>query len=236
MNKNIILILILVVLLGGSWILYVKQAGMHQEAIEKERAQSKEWERNLEQAESENAQLRKQAERTAQEEAKARKQAEEAERMAKLKAEEEHWEREQRVAELNERLIQEADERRLAEAALRDLANRMKKLSSSYAEAQAKLEELEKARANIGSNIEKIDELENLKGVLAKKDEELANMKRKQEDLQLQYEEALERQIATGEEIIRESSKSDKPGDLLTLIGALLEALGLKPSKAKVEP
>ncbi len=219
MSKNIILIVILVVLLGVSWTLYVKQAGKRQEAIERERAQSEEWERHLEQTANENAELREQAE--------------EAKRMAELKVQEEQQEGERRVAELNERLIQEADERRLAEAALRDLAERMKGLDDSYAEAQENLRKLVEARAGFGRKDEEITELEDLKGVLAKKDQELAGLRRKQKELEQHYQEALERQIATGEEIIRESSKSDKPGDLLTLIGALLEALGLKPSKSK---
>ena len=233
MRSSAKVILALVLIAAASSGLYIWQSGRHQKALDRERVQSEEWERQLERAANENADLLEKAERNVEREAEARRQAEDARRMAELKAKEEEERRQKRITELNERLIEEADERRKAEASLVELAEKMKALEAAQIEAQEKLSMLAETYEGGEDIAGSLEQLERIREELKNKEQVLAQMASDKRELEERYEEALQRQIATGEEIIRESSKGDRPADLLSLIRALLEALGIKKGNKK---
>ena len=128
MAKNIIFIVIVLVVAGGAWVVYQKQADQYGDELAEEQALSQEWERKLEDATNQNAELKELAERIAKQETKGRIQAEEARNMAELRAQKAEEERRIRIAELRERLMQEAEERRKAEKAMLEVAEKVKPL------------------------------------------------------------------------------------------------------------
>ena len=222
------LIVLIVIILGG---LYLWQSRRHEDALAQEREQMEQRQRELEEAANENVELRRQAEEIAAREEAIRVQAiqaEEAKRMAEITAEKAEQERQKRIDELSERLVREANERRKAEEALAELKEKSRALEVAQAEAQEKLLALEAARAESDDHAAAMEQLEMVKTALRDREGEIAQLRLQQDELEKRYQAALQRQIATGEEIIRESSKGDRPADLLSLIRALLEALGIK--------
>ena len=139
MSRNIISVIVVLILLTGGWIGFVVQKQRHEETMESERSRAEEWALRLENATNQNAELREQAERTAAAEVSARKRAEEAKRLAELKVREEEEKRKQRIAELNERLLKEAEDRRRAEDAMNTLSAKMQQLAKAQATAEERL-------------------------------------------------------------------------------------------------
>lgn len=231
------LVVLIVIIVGG---LYLWQSQRHEEAIAQEREHVEERERKLEKVVIENVELRRRAEEIAAQGKASRAQAvqaEEAKRMAELTAEKTEQERQKRIDELSERLVKEADERRKAEATLVDLKEKLQALGLAQMEAREKLLALEAARTEteVEDRTDAMKQLERVKSSLRDRESEIAQLRMEQKNLEKRYEEALRRQISTGEEIIRESSKGDRPVDLISLIRALLEALGIKKNVGERE-
>ena len=227
MAKNIIFIVIVLVVAGGAWVVYQKQADQYGEVLAEEQALSQEWERKLEDATNQNAELKELAERIAKQESEGRIQAEEARNMAELRAQKAEEERRIRIAELRERLMQEAEERREAEKAMLEVAEKVKALEAAQRESQKQLLALSEARAQTGEDPEVLAELERVKQELKAKEGNLAMLARQQADLQSKYQAALARQSQTASAIIKEGRTAGETKDLLDLIADLLEAIGL---------
>ncbi len=231
MAKNIIFIVILLAVAGGAWVVYQKQADQHGEELAGEQAMSEEWERKLEDATNQNADLKDMAERIAKQETEGRLQAEEARNMAELRAQKAEEERRIRIAELKDRLMQETEERRKAEKAMLEVAEKVKALEAAQRESQNQLLALSEARAQSEEDPEVLAELERVKQELKAKEDNLAMLARQQADLQSRYQAALDRQSQTAGAIIKEGRTAGERRDLLELITDLLQAIGLLPEK-----
>ncbi len=227
MAKNIIFIVIVFVVAGAAWVVYQKQADQHGEKLAEEQALSQEWERKLEDATNQNAELKDLAERIAKQEVEGRLQAEEAAKMAELRAQNAEEERRIRIAELRDRLMQEAEIRRKAEKAMLEVAEKVKALEAAQKESQKQLLALSEARAQSEEDPEVLAELERVKQELKAKESNLAMLAQQQAELQLKYQAALTRQSRTASAIIKEGRTAGETKDLLDLIADLLEALGL---------
>jgi len=136
------------------------------------------------------------------------REAMEARQMAEALAEQERREREKLVADLNERLKQEARERAGAEAAQRELEQRMEDLAAAQREAQAALAMLESARQT--PTEQRPEEVELQKKLEAQR-MQLASLER--ENLALKQRQQLleQRQIATEEAIVSAGGQIDIP-------------------------
>ncbi len=236
MANNIIFIVILFIVIllavaGGAWVVYQKQADQHGEELAGEQAMSEEWERKLEDATNQNADLKDMAERIAKQETEGRLQAEEARNMAELRAQKAEEERRIRIAELKDRLMQETEERRKAEKAMLEVAEKVKALEAAQRESQNQLLALSEARAQSEEDPEVLAELERVKQELKAKEDNLAMLARQQADLQSRYQAALDRQSQTAGAIIKEGRTAGERRDLLELITDLLQAIGLLPEK-----
>jgi len=227
MVKNIIFFVVILILAGGFWVIYQKQVDQNADNLAEEKALSEDWERKLENATNQNAELKELAERIAKQEADGRVKAEEARRMVELKAQKDEEERLKRIAELKERLVQEAGERRKAEQAMMEIAEKVKALEAAQRESQRKLLALTKAKARDVKDPEVLAELERVKQELQAKEGNLVMLAQQQVALQAKYEAALARQSKTASAIIREGRTAGETRDLLDLIADLLKAIGL---------
>ncbi len=232
MAKNIVFIVIILVVAGGSWAVYQNQVQKHEDELAQEKALSQEWESKLENATNQNAELKDLAERIAKQEAEGRAKAEESQRMVELKAQKAEEERQQRIEELKERLGREADERRKAEQAMLQVAEKVKALEAAQLESQKQLLALTEARVEAGKDPASLAELERVKQELQAKEDNLVLLAQQQAELRLKYQAALARQSKTAGAIIKEGRTPGETKDLLQLITDLLEAIGLIHSES----
>ena len=162
-------------------------------------------------------------ERIAAAEASARKRAEEAKRLAELKLREEEEKRKQRIAELNERLLQEAEDRRRAEDAMNTLSAKMQQLAKAQATAEDRLAALATASEYGGEETQPNAEVEKLRAELREKEASLKRLAMERREMEERYQDALARQSATATEIIEEGRGTKSGRDLLTYIVDLIE-------------
>jgi dTMP kinase len=202
MNKFYVPIVILAILaLAGFGLYFSNKSKMaEQDAINSERiAQLSEEQEKLLAIEQG---LREEQARTAE----LARQAEEARLMAEAQAEKERLEREKLVAELNERLMREAAERKQAEEAQLALAARMKELEEAQAEAQASLAALEAEQAAPVDS-----EATALKSKIQAQEEALVALSAENEVLKERQQLLEQQQVATEEAIVSAGGRVSIP-------------------------
>ena len=132
----------------------------------------------------------------------------EAQRMIEEKNQRQEEERRWQLAELNERLAQEAKEREMAEKQLEELNKKMAAMQEAQEEAKEKVKALEEARAE---NTED-PKVEELLASLQQKNKEMQRLAEQQQALEQQRSAALQRQIEMEEKIIDSGGTIQIPG------------------------
>jgi hypothetical protein len=196
MQKSLPIIVLLALLaLAGFILFFVNQSRLSdQESLVQEQMMAfQEEQQRL--AEIEQSLLKEKAESD-----RLAREALEARQMAEALAEEERRERERLIVELNERLKQEARERAEAEAAQRDLEQRMEALYTAQQEAQAALAMLQSQRQASAEGEEPEQEAE-LRQKLQDQQSQLAALETENQALKERQQLLESRQIATEEAI-----------------------------------
>ena len=155
--------------------------------------------------------------------------------MAEEKVREEEEKRRRRIAEMSERLEREAEERKLAEAALANLDEVIRDLELVQERSEEKLQMLAETREQTSdeTTTDYDNALESAHAQLAAKEAEIRRLASEQQKLKRAYRNSLARESQTTEAIVREAAGDGKNKNLIEIIGGVLVKVGLLPESKK---
>ena len=223
MNKYVVTIIVLLIASAAGFLF---QQDRHRRALEDERSAVMELQSQIKQFAEENVDLHQQsiaAQREAEAASQAHEriiQAEDARVMNERRTKEEQREHRKQVTELLERLTQEAKIRKISEAAVAELNEKIHALETAQAEAEGKLATLEEVRTRRNTPAGEMDVALN---TIGQRRAELARLEAHKQELEEDYQIILRRQTELKEKLMREATFSE---DLRAFIEAFLRVLG----------